>query len=293
MRPYRDPRRVYVRPSQLEMTQLGTVPEEAGTGITSLESERPGNSTSFLVPLSAIAAVTGALVIPAVQAGVQDFHDLRFTLPAAVSEATIFASYARSTGPKAVMAYLGAALSVMHAVELMSGFGSPNTGGAFHDGSTEYSTTVENILSNAIPDAATWNGDAAIEYAQANSAQQDLVDLIAQADLHMAHRVKYQAEQVEDSRNGMQFCRLALSGTLVVMGVLLTAFIAAAAKGEFVLAQAIAAVADGFGNYFALITLIGDLAMIGYMLSVGEKTKETADAVTGIYQDIVAGAAVL
>lgn len=289
MRPYRNPRQVYVRPREQELSTLDTVAEGPGRGLASLEIEQPqtrSNQTSFLVPLSAIATVTGAAVIPTVQGGIKDFADLSLTLPAAVCEATIFASQARSEGPKAVIAYLALALSVMHIVELLSGFGSPDKGGAFLDGSTIYSTTVDNILTNAIPDPAEWAGAAADEYIRANSTQQDLVNRMAQADQRIANQLKYQAEQVQGARNGMVYCRLALAGTLVVMGIFLALFIAAMTNGQIQLAGAIAAIADGFGNYFAILTLAGDLAMIGCLIAAGEKTKDAVAGVTTVYAEI-------
>lgn len=287
MRPSRY-RQIQVRPlsnptSDIEMGRLDTVPED---GLPTNLPDRPAQQTSFLIPLSAVAAVTGSIAVPFAQSGLTDTKNLYYQVPAAVGEAAVFSSYACVEGPKAVMAYLGLALFVMEVVESLCGFGSPNTGNDFLNGYTNFSTDINDILENAIPVSGEWDGAAADQYAAGNALQQDNITKIAQADKRICARLQYQSELIDQVRQGMATCRLSVSGTILLMASLMTAFVAYLEAGPagLEMAMTIAAIADSIGNYMAALALIGDLILIVDLLVNAANTKSIFHHVKRTYE---------
>lgn len=221
------------------------------------EASRP-NSLGQLV---AIAAVTGSAIAPIAQGCLGDKNVTQALLiSAAVTEAGFLYS-AGKFNALALAGYLYQVLIVVEALELMNGFGAPNTGNEFSDGRTTFSHDIFDILHSAA--AIDWSGESALEYNSQNAKQQVNVRKMAATDGKIARILATQADQVERARQGLAGSRLAVFGgiaiTTAVIKIILEVGSSAAAAALFAaltafveyVAYAVATVALGL-----LITLL-------------------------------------
>ncbi|MBY0440535.1 MAG: hypothetical protein K2Q25_00085 [Mycobacteriaceae bacterium] len=233
--------------------------------------------------LAAIAAVTQAVVTPAMQGGLQDFASLGVQLSAAVAEAGVTYGIA-TTEVLALLGYLYEVLAVVECLEFMNGFGSPDSGEEFHNGSLTFSHEIFDLLHSAYPDPEDWSGQAAVLYQQGNIQQQGRVDKAAMADQRIASVLATQAAQVERGRQGLAGARLAIFGASAVVVSAIATF-----KGFTFGAAAVVLcqVLRGYVEYVACLVAAAALALIVTLVVQGTQNRRHLAGAVDKYQEIV------
>ncbi|MBY0443164.1 MAG: hypothetical protein K2Q25_13690 [Mycobacteriaceae bacterium] len=120
---------------------------------------------------------------------------------------------------KAALLYLYVALDFITCLELMNGFGHPDTGSDFRKGSIEFSYTITKIFAGAHP--TEWSGLAAEKYSANIRSRQDEIDALSEADQIIAETLATQAHQVEQIRHGLAGIKQALVGSIMLVTTLM------------------------------------------------------------------------
>lgn len=153
------------------------------------------HATSLEKPLSQIGL--GADALGALQMGGEwaaDKLSKKFT-------PTNFSSYA--SPEKKIQGFgtpiIGAALLAVNTMQLTCGFGDPETGDRFSEGS-EHFNTISDTLKSATP-TDVWNGTGSDSYTGQNERQQDRAAAMSKIDTAVKGIVANQAKQVEATRD--------------------------------------------------------------------------------------------
>ena len=121
------------------------------------------------------------------------------------------------------LGYLYVLLDVIKCLELLNGFGRPDTGSDFRKGFTKFSQSIAGIFAEAHP--TEWSGAAAEQYDDANKAQERYVNKLAEADREIADILATQARLVEQLRQGLAGIRQTLVGSIIFLTMLLVVVI--------------------------------------------------------------------
>lgn len=248
------------------------------------------HGTSFLVPLGAIAAVTGAAVIPAVGGGLSGFDPaVGVQISAAAAEAGFLVANVYAAGPTAVVGYLALTFIVIEILESLNGCGAPDLGKVFQDGSATFSNSINSILESAYPTSDEWAGSAADRYAADNQEQQNFVQQAADADKKIADGLRKQAYWVQAARETMASSRLGIAGGMVLIGSLTAAW---SYWGQMpptgtAIAAAIANIAHSIGNSIAFWALLADFVFLIGLFVSGSNTENICGKVVDSYRGII------
>lgn len=151
------------------------------------------HATSLDKPLSQIGL--GADALGAVQMAGE------FTASKLGMATTNFGSYASPA--KRIQGFgtpiIGAALLAVNTMQLTCGFGDPETGDRFSEGS-EHFNTISDTLKGATP-TDVWNGTGSDSYTGQNERQQDRAAAMSKIDTAVKGIVANQAKQVEATRD--------------------------------------------------------------------------------------------
>lgn len=109
-------------------------------------------------------------------------------------------------------------LTLITALELLNGWGSPDAGVEFDNGS-RFDGTYD-ILTRAVPDYSKWSGAGADTYGKLNQKLSELVAQMSDADRQTEAIVRRQADQVQEAREGLAETRLSLVGLLLFVSVI-------------------------------------------------------------------------
>lgn len=110
----------------------------------------------------------------------------------------------------ALLQFFFVILSLYDLLESLNGFGQPDAGSKFGDGSTKFSGDITSVLQGALP--GDWFGAAADNYARKLGEQQARAAAFAVVDREIANIVAAQAGQVEGVRLELAAIKLAFSG---------------------------------------------------------------------------------
>lgn len=168
------------------------------------------------------------------------------------------------TGPPGIVRILGLTLGLIEFVQLLNGFGPPDTGGDFRDGDTTFSHSVYDLLVRAAP--ADWISDGANEYQSRNDNLLIQVTSIAQADRAVANIVASQAGVVEDARIELAGIVAGLSGALTYAIYLLLQWYAYIRAGCLPAAEATARFLEKFGLVAASTAAAGTCVALGVVM---------------------------
>ncbi|MBY0442487.1 MAG: hypothetical protein K2Q25_10195 [Mycobacteriaceae bacterium] len=191
-------------------------------------------------------------------------------------------------------------IAIFEGLELLSGFGAPDTGDKFKDGYINFSGEIFDILYNASPTPSEWSGDAATYYADKNQQQQTQVQEFADADHQIASILTKQAAQIDQTRQGMAGAKLGFLGAMTVLEPLLeqaaTACDAASAwrMGDLGTAEIQHQIAVsktklymdlvGVAAFSAIITFLG---LIITSVAKADENRKNAKRVTSTYKSVI------
>lgn len=232
----------------------------------------------------------GAVVLPVAQGIENDTAaSVYLQISAALPQAAVLALGANQAGPTAVMAYLGLLFGVIEALELLNGFGAPDTGGVFRAGHTTFSAEITDLLKQATPDSADWAGASADAYLLGDTAQQARVQRVAEADWLLAQGLKTQAAKIEQAREVLAVSRLAITAAIGVVSAFRISWLLYVSQGPVgqAVAAVIANVAAEYGNRFAVCALLSDLVTIVDLIVEGASTEDAVNAIAASYRGVV------
>jgi hypothetical protein len=217
--------------------------------------------------------------------GRANFLDNVGELPVAVALSLALWNTAKGTGGYVTMwtFLMGSAVSIVTVIESMAGFGAPDQGTGFTNG-TRKLKALERTLQGVDPDPSQWAGDAASVYGTRNSVLKDLADQMAILDQQMADLVKIQAQQADTVRQGMAGTKLALEvGIVIVAGLL-----------PWAVADPTQAAAQVLGKVIMIVGGIAFLTASGLGITGLIQGAQNASAAAGVansYGDVVSKSA--
>ncbi|WP_205877231.1 EspA/EspE family type VII secretion system effector [Mycobacterium camsae] len=118
-------------------------------------------------------------------------------------------------------AIIDAAMVAISTVDLLNGFGPPDTGAALTNGMQKFEITSLQ-LSAANPDERDWSGASSKSYADANEALRNLVDKMQELDGLMHVLVGKQGSEVENAHTTIA---VTLLGLVVAQGIALALYL--------------------------------------------------------------------
>ena len=136
-----------------------------------------------------------------------------------------------------LMSLLTQVQQVIVCLQYLNGFGTPDSGEEFCQGSESFSCSIASILSKA--EATAWFGPAAEEYIVLNHWQNFCVDKMQQADKHIAHMMQNQSSAVNHGREGLAGTLLATANAIPIVALCIKMYWIATSQSEFSLAEAI------------------------------------------------------
>lgn len=177
--------------------------------------------------------------------------------------------------------YLQSVMAFIEILESMNGFGLPEAGDEFCDGSEAFSKVIADILLNAFP--TDWSGAAAEEYAQRNERQWNLVHDLAAADRAVASALAIQAGQVEQIRQGLAGAKQALLGAIITLAAWRTLIL-----GEEFLEMYYSVVTQyaGRAGLAAAITVLG---LVSTLVYESKENRKNFRATQRQYMDVGGG----
>lgn len=182
---------------------------------------------------------------------------------------------------------LGATLFTVQSLELINGYGRPNVGGEFGEGSTRLGSDISGLLQSAV--AIDWSGAGAAEYNRKNQEQQARVAKVAAADHRIAGILKKQSDEVELGREVLAGAQLGLAAGIPVAGSLYAKYVYWRLRSRvdpplWSIAFSIARVLHEFVETLALAAIAAAAAVIGVLVDVGIRhEKRINDAISDGY----------
>lgn len=170
----------------------------------------------------------------------------------------------------AALAWLGVGLVLIQSLELLSGFGLPNPGDQFKDGSAAFGTDISLILRNAHPSDG-WSGAGALKYNHQNNLQQTRIAALAQADERISGLLKRQGTEVEEARLHLASIRLAIVGALAICGTFWASWNYYMESGAFAIAESIANSAAFFAFTCILLACPAAIGLISALVNAGTR----------------------
>jgi uncharacterized protein YukE len=167
------------------------------------------------------------------------------------------------------------ALTVVEALELTTGLGSPHEGDDLKSGSEQFAKICEQ-LGSIFPDDS-WQGSASQAYAKQNKDLQDLAEKMQKLDSKLAATVKDQAEWVTHARLGFG----------ILKDLLITAFIIEILMRGFV---ATYMAADTFAKVVAVLGIAVAVAMVSDLFARSIQNTQRVNGVAVEYGAVAADA---